>query len=83
MRAQLNTVHRALDKHHGKDGDKIALEKNISNTSWAPSILAFTEDDPPARDILGARLRSQYWVTQVAAYRPFIGAVLESNYWVR
>lgn len=88
LRAQLTMIHRSL---HGQNGscvlslvghgdDSAEVEDTVSKTRWVASSFAFAKDDPPAPDILGARLRSQYWATQIITYQPFIKTLLEFNY---
>ncbi|ORY68668.1 uncharacterized protein BCR38DRAFT_455573 [Pseudomassariella vexata] len=46
---------------------------------WVPPGFEFSDNDPPATDILAARLRAKYWGSQVILYRPFIKVILESE----
>jgi hypothetical protein len=41
------------------------------------------DGDPPAKDILGARLRAKFYGAQVVTYRPFIKEILDRNYAAR
>ena len=41
----------------------------------APSMV-WSEDDPPANDILSARLRAKYYGTEVITYRPFLKMIM-------
>lgn len=44
-------------------------------TTVAPSMV-WSETDPPANDILAARLRAKYYGTEVITYRPFLKMVM-------
>ncbi|OTA70065.1 hypothetical protein K449DRAFT_321060 [Hypoxylon sp. EC38] len=97
LRKQLNQVHTLLydsDKQNkNKNGislDDPAIEEGIkrieemlrnSKHRWVPSSYQWNEKDPPANDILGARLRAKYWGSQVILYRPFLRAILEREPW--
>ncbi|KAI0838785.1 hypothetical protein F5Y06DRAFT_287090 [Hypoxylon sp. FL0890] len=98
LRKQLNQVHTLLydsDKQNkNKNGislDDPAIEEGIkrieemlrnSKHRWVPSSYQWHEKDPPANDILGARLRAKYWGSQVILYRPFLRAILERESWL-
>ncbi|CAI4215250.1 unnamed protein product [Parascedosporium putredinis] len=51
--------------------------------SWVGPMYRFDEDDPPASDILSARLRAKYWGSQVITYRPCIKQILDLSYRLR
>jgi hypothetical protein len=53
---------------------------SVSRMSWVAPSFAFQEDDPPADDILAARLRAKYWGAQTITYRPFIRQILQSSH---
>jgi len=44
---------------------------------FVPPEFKFELDDPPAADILSARLRAKYWGARVITFRPFIRQVLQ------
>ncbi|GJN86998.1 hypothetical protein PLIIFM63780_010580 [Purpureocillium lilacinum] len=92
LRTHLNSIHRMF---YAPDDDpastRLQTETKFKNVSvvadsvsgmdWIAPRFAFQETDPPADDILGARLRGKYWGAQVITYRPFIRMILEFNYW--
>ncbi|KAK3938266.1 hypothetical protein QBC46DRAFT_365607 [Diplogelasinospora grovesii] len=47
---------------------------------FVPPEFTFKHSDPPAQDILSARLRAKYWGAQVITHRPFIRQILEFNH---
>ncbi|XXH03998.1 Autophagy protein 5 [Hypoxylon texense] len=93
LRKQLNQVHTLLydsekqSRHrNGITLDDPALEEGIrgieemlrnSRNRWVPSSYQWDDNDLPANDILGARLRAKYWGSQVILYRPFLRAILD------
>ncbi|KAI5860089.1 hypothetical protein GGS23DRAFT_614256 [Durotheca rogersii] len=92
LRKQLNQVHNLLyDPEKQRNGitlDDPAIEQGIkgieemlgnSRHRWVPASYTWDDHDPPASDILGARLRAKYWGSQVILYRPFLRAILERN----
>lgn len=48
--------------------------------SWLAPEYRFKESDPPAYDILAARLRAKYWGFQVICLRPFIKTILDFSF---
>ncbi|KAF3353576.1 hypothetical protein VdG1_08243 [Verticillium dahliae VDG1] len=48
--------------------------------SWIPSMFRFSPDDPPATDMLAARLRAKYWGFQVITLRPFVKMMLDYTF---
>ncbi|KAI2620314.1 hypothetical protein GGS26DRAFT_584335 [Hypomontagnella submonticulosa] len=93
LRKQLNQVHTLLydSEKQSKNKNGITLsdpvieegitriEEMLKNSRhrWVPSSYLWDDEDPPASDILGARLRAKYWGSQVILYRPFLRAILE------
>ncbi|KAH7187861.1 hypothetical protein BKA60DRAFT_665037 [Fusarium oxysporum] len=84
MRTHLNRIHRMFyapedpakpckDKFRNVD----LVSDAVSGMDWVAPSFAFREDDPPADDILAARLRAKYWGAQVITYRPFIRQILQ------
>ncbi|KAM0360229.1 hypothetical protein ACHAO7_012141 [Fusarium culmorum] len=55
----------------------------VSGMRWVAPSFAFLEDDPPADDILAARLRAKYWGAQVITYRPFIRQILQFSHSIK
>ncbi|KAK2593416.1 hypothetical protein QQS21_008867 [Conoideocrella luteorostrata] len=89
LRTHLNSIHRmfyAPDKDK-KEPDAKELDPKfnnvgsvadaVSNMEWVARSYAFKEEDPPADNILAARLRAKYWGAQVITYRPFIRQILQ------
>lgn len=90
LRKHLNSIHRmfyAPDKNKNKDDSEpkefdpkfnnVGLVADaVSSMEWVAQSFAFKEDDPPAEEILAARLRAKYWGAQVITYRPFIRQIL-------
>ncbi|EXK79699.1 hypothetical protein FOQG_15724 [Fusarium oxysporum f. sp. raphani 54005] len=87
LRTHLNRIHRMFyapedpakpckDKFRNVD----LVSDAVSGMCWVASSFAFREDDPPADDILAARLRAKYWGAQVITYRPFIRQILQFSH---
>jgi hypothetical protein len=54
-----------------------ACEANLKNIPiWAPT-MSWDANDPPANDILGARLRAKFYGAQVITYRHFVLKILD------
>ncbi|KAH7326067.1 hypothetical protein B0I35DRAFT_125234 [Stachybotrys elegans] len=91
LRTHLNSIHRmfyapddasdltGLDKFRNVD----LVSDAVSGMQWVALSFAFKEDDPPATDILAARLRAKYWGAQVITYRPFIRQILAFSHKIR
>lgn len=86
LRTHLNSIHRIFyspedPKDFGEDRfQNVGLVADaVSNMAWVGPSFTFKEDDPPADDILAARLRAKYWGAQVITYRPFIRQILQFN----
>ena len=56
------------------------LEEALIHERIIPPAFKFDPGEPPAKEILAARLRAKYWGAQVITYRPFVRMVLESNF---
>ncbi|EJP61592.1 C6 zinc finger domain-containing protein [Beauveria bassiana ARSEF 2860] len=89
LRTHLNSIHRMLyaPEDLTKGGRADIPLKNIdfvsdavSGMEWVAPSFAFREDDPPASDILSARLRAKYWGAQVLTYRPFLRQILQHSF---
>ncbi|KAF5572951.1 hypothetical protein FPCIR_14141 [Fusarium pseudocircinatum] len=83
---QLESIHRILHASQGlkkADGDVLKkvdlVSHDVSGMHWVPPSFTFREDDPPADDVLAARLRAGYWSTQILLYRPFLKQILYSS----
>lgn len=94
LRKGLNQIHSMLynpeDPQQPRDESTTPPEKILTHiqqyldlSKFVPPAFQFHEDDPPAKDILSARLRAKYWGSQVITYRPFIRQILESNHKVQ
>lgn len=49
---------------------------SIPNMSTVAPSMVWSESDPPANEILAARLRAKYYGTEVITYRPFLKMVM-------
>jgi hypothetical protein len=84
LRTHLNSIHRMF--YSPDDPSKLDREsryKNVgvvadavSSMQWVGPSFAFNEHDPPAGDLLSARLRAKYWGAQNITFRPFIRQIL-------
>ena len=85
LRKQLNLIHKMLYSPVKLEGPKKSIEEKMlamqeslahSREQWVPRQYMWNDDDPPASNILAARLRAKYWGSQVILYRPFLDAML-------
>ena len=83
LRKQLNLIHELFYNPSSKSNKTLEEKMEYLQTSlagsrhkWVPSEFKFTNEDPPAGDILSARLRAKYWGSQSVLYRPFIDVIL-------
>ncbi|KAM0361002.1 hypothetical protein ACHAPK_011813, partial [Fusarium culmorum] len=90
LRTHLNSIHRMF--YAPEDPAKAVKDKfrnvgvvsdAVSGIDWVAPSFAFREDDPPADDILAARLRAKYWGAQVITYRPFIRQILQFSHSIK
>lgn len=84
LRKTLNTIHNLLydpKEQYVPINEKMkkvqALEEQLRTMAWVSADFHFNEKDPPANDLMEARLRAKYWGARVIIYRPFIRFVLE------
>ncbi|EGX96258.1 C6 finger domain protein, putative [Cordyceps militaris CM01] len=89
LRTHLNCIHRMFygPGDPTKNGILDMPYKNVdfvsaavSGMEWVAKSLVFREEDPPATDILAARLRAKYWGAQVLTYRPFLRQMLQFSF---
>lgn len=90
LRTHLNSIHRMFyspeDPTRRQHTDEIKFKnvelvlEAVSSMVWVTPNFAFKEDDPPANDILSARLRAKYWGAQVITHRPFIRQLLQFSH---
>ncbi|KAL2016046.1 hypothetical protein VTK56DRAFT_4312 [Thermocarpiscus australiensis] len=84
LRKQLNSIHGMLYNPAVplslEETNVIESIQNSLDMRWVPPEFKFNHDDPPAADILSARLRAKYWGAQVITYRPFVGQILQFNF---
>lgn len=87
LRTHLNSIHRMF--YAPEDPNKPGQDKfqnvdlvadAVSGMHWVAPSFAFKEEDPPAPDILAARLRAKYWGAQVITYRPFVRQILQFSH---
>lgn len=70
------TPHPAQDAQAQSFPTIKACEENLELVSvWAPN-MTWNAGDPPATDILRARLRAKFYGAQVITYRPFLLKIL-------
>ncbi|KAH7012065.1 uncharacterized protein B0I36DRAFT_378408 [Microdochium trichocladiopsis] len=90
LRRQLNEIHGHLynpDKIHQPSSletidegvEHFQAQLKTSRGIWVPAELRWDDKEPPADDILSARLRAKYWGSQVIIYRPFVRHLLEKE----
>jgi hypothetical protein len=60
-----------------------AVERNLEIFELSTRLFKWKENDPPAKDILAARLRAKFYGAQVVMYRPFVRQVLQYSWSVR
>ncbi|KAK8050625.1 hypothetical protein PG994_012355 [Apiospora phragmitis] len=86
LRKQLNLIHELFYNPSSRN-DRTTEEKmeylqtslETSRHQWVPAEFTFKDSDPPAGDILSARLRAKYWGSQNILYRPFIDIILHPD----
>lgn len=54
-----------------------AIADGIEALNWVSYRFKFDQNDPPAENILAARLRAKFWGAMMITYRPFIKQILE------
>lgn len=88
LRKHLNQIHNVLYNPENPrpvqrllEGDEIldTIERAL-DMQFIPPEFKFAHDDPPASDILAARLRAKYWGAHVITFRPFIKQIIEYNF---
>lgn len=90
LRKSLNSIHGMLYNPEkpqpllptaGAPGGNIIdyIQRSL-DMRFVPPEFKFGHNDPPAGDILSARLRAKYWGAQVITYRPFVRQILELNF---
>lgn len=87
LRKHLNNIHRMFYSPNESAGAAEEKFKNVglvadsvSGMHWVAPSFAFLETDPPADNILAARLRAKYWGAQTITYRPFIRQILNFSH---
>ncbi|KAK4149959.1 hypothetical protein C8A00DRAFT_46542 [Chaetomidium leptoderma] len=88
LRKSLNQIHGILyNPEIPLHGPSSAPGSNIIeyiqtslDMRFVPPEFKFMRNDPPAGDILAARLRAKYWGAHVITYRPFVRQILEANF---
>ncbi|KAI1334629.1 hypothetical protein F5Y15DRAFT_429310 [Xylariaceae sp. FL0016] len=86
LRKQLNQVHSLLYNPENDEGQTFLEDMNriqamLKDTRdrWVPQDYRWNDGDPPATDILSARLRAKYWGSQVILHRPLLKMILENE----
>jgi hypothetical protein len=73
-------VRKSLNRVYGLLYNRGSLlPSGVPNIIVAPPGFGLHSGDPPAKDILSARLRAKFWDAQVILYRPFIRQILEGD----
>lgn len=80
LHKRLKTFDDQRQSVDGGGGPVLEFRQDMVPEKWAGKQFKFCESDPPAADILSARLRAAYWHTQVAAFRPFIKQILQFSH---
>lgn len=82
LRKSLNRTHGMLynPEKPPTDGTIDFIQGTLLDMRWVPKEFSFNENDPPAGDILAARLRAKYWGAQVITYRRYVRGILEFNF---
>lgn len=89
LRKHLNQIHGSLysDDAHVDLRDTLRKLQHaqlcVESMEWVSDTYKFSEDDPPAADILSARLRAKYWGAQAITYRPCIKLILDRSFDLR
>jgi hypothetical protein len=90
LRKNLNLVHQLLydpsKSQQEPQGSLASAEFDIYShieealdLRFVPPEFKFSMQDPPATDILSARLRAKYWGARMITFRPFIRQILHFN----
>ncbi|KAI0156953.1 hypothetical protein GGR57DRAFT_75332 [Xylariaceae sp. FL1272] len=89
LRKQLNNIHNLFYDpakeaenalHHQAMEHRVEeVQQNLRDArdKWVPIAYRWNEGDPPANQLLTARLRAKYWGSQVILYRPFLKTLLD------
>jgi hypothetical protein len=92
LRRSLNEVHQLLyDPKRSQEGQGSLPRPDPKSTvyqylmdklapTFIPKEFKFDPSDPPAPDILAARLRAKYWGAHVIILRPFIRQIVQFNF---
>jgi hypothetical protein len=87
LRTHLNSIHRMFyapddpaKAGHDKFQNVELVADAVSGMNWVAPSFRFTEEDPPADNMLAARLRAKYWGAQTITYRPFIRQILQFSH---
>ncbi|KAJ3557526.1 hypothetical protein NPX13_g9907 [Xylaria arbuscula] len=82
---QLNEIHILLySQNRSKNNYSVTVDHiqkglKASREKWLPRSYHWNDEDPPANDILAARLRAKYCDLQVILYRPFLEHLLHRD----
>lgn len=92
LRKSLNQIHQMLydpsKSPQGPLSQTVRLDGGFNiyeflqealDMRFVPQEFKFEQDDPPATDILSARLRAKYWGAQNITLRPFIKRIFDFN----
>ncbi|KAJ3557199.1 hypothetical protein NPX13_g9977 [Xylaria arbuscula] len=82
QRSDVYTLHCSPNRsmsNYSNLVDKIQAGLKASRNTWVPPPYHWNAGDPPADDLLAARLRAKYWDLQVILYRPFLQQILHRD----
>ncbi|KAK4163636.1 hypothetical protein QBC43DRAFT_57849 [Cladorrhinum sp. PSN259] len=88
LRKNLNQIHQMLYNPENPKPLRQLLEgaeiletiETALDMRFIPAAYKFEHTDPPASDILSARLRAKYWGAHVITFRPFVRQIIEYNF---
>ncbi|KAJ4306069.1 hypothetical protein N0V88_000865 [Collariella sp. IMI 366227] len=88
-RKSLNKIHKQLFDPNQKVRDEAvapggsiieAIRSLLDLKTFVAPEFRFDPSDPPANDILSARLRAKYWGARVITHRHFVREILDHNF---
>lgn len=91
LRKHLNQIHRMIYSENNPSSADLQstlrnlneAQRRVETMEWVAENFRFNTDDPPADNILSARLRAKFYGAQVITYRPCIKMILELSFNLR
>lgn len=85
LRTQGNLITKTFysndpNDHYVKAGEEwspASAQELLLSMAWVPQAFKFSENDPPATDMLTARVRAKYWGFHMITLRPFLKMILD------